>query len=289
MSNIRFGPAGSSDSFFAMGYKHTPQMPEYLERMGLNAYEYQCGRGVKISQEKAAQLKGLFSEKGIALSVHAPYYISMSSMEEEKRIGSVNYVLQSARAAAAMGGSRVIIHTGSCGKISRTEALELALDTTKKCIKALDAEGLSHIRMCPEVMGKLNQLGTLEEVLEICKLDERILPCVDFGHLNARTYGGLKGPEDFDAVFQKIEKEIGISRMKEIHIHFSKIQYTIPGGEKLHLTFEDTQFGPSFEPLAEILVKKGCVPTIICESAGTQAEDAAAMKQMYLNAGGTLI
>lgn len=130
-------------------------------------------------------------------------------------------------------------------------------------------------------MGKINQLGTLDEVLTLCALDERMIPCIDFGHLNARTFGGLKTFEDFKAVFDAIESRLGLSRLREYHAHFSKIQYTDKGGEKCHLTFADTVYGPDFEPLAELTVQKNCHPVIICESAGTQAEDAKTMKEIY--------
>lgn len=276
----KFGPAGNSDSFTAMGYKSSLQVPEYIDKMGLDAFEYQCGRGVNIGQEKAAALGNLAKERNISLSLHAPYYISMSSVEESKRLNSINYILQSARAVNAMGGERIIVHTGSCGKISREEALELALDTMKKSIEALDSEGLSNIRICPETMGKVNQLGTLDEVLALCKLDERLIPCIDFGHLNARDRGILKDYKDFEEIFDKIENELGASRLKEFHSHFSKIEYSA-GGEVRHLTFSDEIYGPNFEPVMELTYKKQCSPTFICESAGTQAEDAKAMKDYY--------
>ncbi len=278
--SAKFGPAGNSDSFTKMGYKSSLQVPEYIVKMGLDAFEYQCGRGVNIGQEKATELGKISREKGIALSLHAPYYISMSSVEEEKRLNSINYILQSARAVNAMGGERIIVHTGSCGKISRTEALELAVDTMKKAIKALDDEGLSNIRICPETMGKVNQLGTLDEVLTLCQLDERLIPCIDFGHLNARDRGILKTYEDFEEIFNKIEDELGNSRLKEFHSHFSKIEYSA-GGEVRHLTFSDEIYGPNFEPVMELTYKKQCSPTFICESAGTQAEDAKMMKDYY--------
>lgn len=278
--SAKFGPAGNSESFSAMKYKSSLDVPEYIEKMGLDAYEYQCGRGVNIGSDKAAQLGALAASKGIALSLHAPYYISMSSVEPEKRDNSINYILQSARAVNAMGGERIIVHTGSCGKISREEALDLALDTMRKAISALDNEGLSNIRICPETMGKINQLGTLDEVLELCALDERLIPCIDFGHLNARTLGGLNSYEDFKAVFDTIENKLGLSRLREFHSHFSKIEYSA-GGEKKHLTFEDKVFGPDYQPVIELVLKKNCSPTIICESAGTQAEDAKAMKDYY--------
>lgn len=276
-----FGPAGNSESFSAMGYKSSLQVPEYIEKMGLDAFEYQCGRGVNIGTDKAMELGRLAGDKGIRLSLHAPYYISMSSVEEEKRKNSVRYILESARAVGAMGGNRIVVHTGSCGKISREKALSLALDTMKMAISALDMEGLGDIHICPETMGKINQLGTLEEVIALCKLDERLIPCIDFGHLNARTLGGLNTEEDFLKVFDTIENHLGFDRLKVFHSHFSKIEYTT-GGEKKHLTFEDSVFGPNFEPVMEITARKNLSPTFICESAGTQAEDAKAMKDYYL-------
>ncbi len=277
----RFGPAGSADSFAEMGYKKTEQMPEYLAKMGLNAFEYQCGRGVRVNAATAEKFARLARDADIAVSLHAPYYISLSSVEEEKRRKSVDYILQSARAVKLLGGNRIVVHSGSCAKMSREEALALAMQAMDWAIAALDAEGLSDVRICPEVMGKLNQLGTLEEVVALCRLDERMLPCVDFGHLNARTFGGLKTPDDFKKVFDTIENALGNARLKEFHAHFSKIEFTENGGEKRHLTFEDTVFGPDFDPLAELIVQRGCHPTVICESAGTQAEDARWMRARY--------
>ncbi len=276
----KFGPAGNSESFAALGYKNSLQVPEYIVKMGLDCYEYQCGRGVNIGEEKAKELGLKAKEAGISLSLHAPYYISMSSVEEEKRLNSINYILASAKAVNAMGGDRIVVHTGSCGKITREHALELALDTMKKALDALDNEGLSHIHICPETMGKVNQLGTLNEVLELCRLDERLIPCIDFGHLNARDLGVLKTTADFENIFTSIKNALGTDRLKCFHSHFSKIEYTT-GGEKRHLTFADTVFGPKYEPVMELTYKYGCDPTFICESAGTQAEDAKTMKDYY--------
>ena len=278
----KFGPAGNSESFAALGYKNSLQVPEYIVEMGLDCYEYQCGRGVNIGEDKARQLGEKAKAAGISLSLHAPYYISMSSVEEEKRLNSINYILASAKAVNAMGGDRIVVHTGSCGKISRDQALTFALDTMKKALDALDREGLGHIHICPETMGKVNQLGTLNEVLELCRLDERLIPCIDFGHLNARDLGILKTTADFENIFTSIKNALGTDRLKCFHSHFSKIEYTT-GGEKRHLTFEDTVFGPDFEPVMELTYKYGCDPTFICESAGTQAEDAKKMKDYYLS------
>lgn len=279
-----FGPAGNSESFRQMGYTSSQSVPEYIEKMGLDAYEYQCGHGVRISEKSANELGERAKEKNVILSLHAPYYISLSSVEEEKRQNSIRYILQSAKAAHAMGANRIVVHSGSCGKISREEALSLAMDTLRQAIAELDAAGLSEVHICPETMGKVNQLGTLDEVLSLCSMDERLIPCIDFGHLNARTFGGLRAFSDYEAIFDAIENRLGNDRMRHFHSHFSKIQYTDKGGEKAHLTFADTVYGPDFEPVAELLARKGCSPTIICESAGTQAEDAKIMKDIYLAA-----
>lgn len=276
-----FGPAGNSDSFAAQGYKSSMDAPKFLSEMGLDAYEYQCGKGVKTGQQTAIQFGKVARDYNISLSIHAPYYISLSSVEEEKRNNSIGYIMQTANLAEYMGATRIIIHSGSCAKISRADALEFAKDTIKRARQKAIDEGLSHIIFCPETMGKHNQLGDLYEVMELCKVDESFIPCIDFGHLNARTNGTIKTKSDFEAILNTIENELGADRLKVFHSHFSKIEYTEKGGEVKHLTFEDMIYGPHFEPLMELVAKKNLSPTFICESAGTQAEDALAMKKYY--------
>ena len=278
--SAKFGPAGNSDSFSAK-YKSTADAPSYLKELGLDWYEYQCGRGVRVSDKTAQTVRSAAEQNGIGLSIHAPYFISLSSVEEEKRENSIKYILQSCDAAMRMGADRIVIHSGSCSKISREEALELAKETLIKARKQAVEQGFEAIHFCPETMGKVNQLGTLEEVLELCKLDETFIPCIDFGHLNARTFGGIKTASDYEAMIVKVADAIGEDRLKMFHSHFSKIMYTNSGGEKKHLTFEDKEYGPDFEPLMEIISRKNLSPVFICESAGTQAEDALTMKQCY--------
>jgi deoxyribonuclease-4 len=212
----------------------------------------------------------------------------MSGVEEETRQNSIGYIIRSAQAANDMGAQRIVVHSGSCGKISREQALELAKDTFKKALDALDEQGLGHVHICPETMGKVNQLGTVDEVMEICKLDERLIPCIDFGHVYARTFGALVEMPEFEAIFDAIENQLGAYRLVNFHSHFSRIQFTEKGGEKCHLTFEDTLYGPEFAPVAELCYKKGCRPVFICESRGTQAIDACKMKEIYNKCGGKL-
>lgn len=278
-----FGTAGTSEEF-GKNHKSNADAPKYTKNYGLDCFEYQCGRGIRISEKNAAVFKENAEKNGIVISLHTPYYISLSSTEEEKRINSINYILQSCAASRKIGAKRIIIHSGSCGKISRIQALELASDTLEKARKKAISEGFEDIVFCPETMGKVNQLGDLQEVLSLCKLDDSFIPCIDFGHLNARDFGYIKGKKQYREILDSIENELGADRLKVFHSHFSKIMYTVPGGEKKHLTFDDNQgFGPDFEPLMEIVAQKNLSPTFICESNGTQDKDALAMKNYYLS------
>lgn len=275
-----FGPAGNGELFYNKGYKASEDMPQFLEMMGLDAYEYQCGNGVRIGEETAKKIGEKGTSHNIKISLHSPYYINLANPLEEMRQKSVDYIMQSMKAVKAMGGNRVVVHSGALQKMTRQEALENAKITVKMAICEADRNGFSNIHMCIETMGKINQLGNLDEVLELCSLDDRLLPTIDFGHLNARTLGGLKSYDDFNEVFLKIEDKLGYDRLNIFHSHFSKIEYT-KGGEKKHLTFEDNEFGPDFSYVAEIIYKKNLSPVFICESAGTQIEDSLAMKNMY--------
>ena len=279
---IRFGTAGTSDSFAALGYKNSLDIPAYTAEMGLDAFEYQCGHGVRLGLEKAARMAAEAAARDLVFSVHAPYYISMSSLEEDKRLNSVHYLLQSAAVCKALGGRRIVFHPGSCGKQSREAALEKALDTMRRAQAALDEAGYSDMTLCPETMGKIGQLGTLDEVLALCRVDARITPCIDFGHLNARTLGSIQTKADNAAILDRLEEALGDERAKQFHVHFSRIEFS-KGGEKRHWTFAETQFGPEPAPLLELLAERKRTPVIICESAGTQAEDARWMKEVWQN------
>lgn len=277
-----FGPGGNSDSFHAAGYKSSLQAPEWVKKFGLDAYEYEAGRGVNGSEESFLAIGAKAKEHGIKLSIHAPYFISLSSLEEEKRIGSSKYIIDSAKALALMCGETIVIHAGSCAKLDRNVAVEYAKGALLHALDKMNELGLYGLNLGIETMGKVNQLGTLDEVLELCTLDKTIVPVVDFGHMHAREQGGVfVTPDDYKRVFDEIAKRKNPEAAQNLHCHFSKIEHT-KGGEKRHLTFEDNVYGPDFEPLMKAISDLGVTPTIICESDGTQAEDALAMKTVYL-------
>lgn len=276
-----FGTGGNSDSFYADGKKSTVQAPEWIKLRGLDAYEFEAGNGLNAGEATLQKIGDAAREHGILMSFHTPYFISLSGTDPEKRLKSIDYISRSLRASELLGADTIVIHAGSAAKISREEAMRLASDTL---YKNLDVNGDTDIRMGIETMGKINQLGTLEEVIELCKISPKYHPVVDFGHLNARNIGNaFPDVDSYRSVFDKIANELGDEYAYNLHCHFSKIEYT-GAGEKRHLTFADTVYGPDFEPLAEAIIREGVCPRIISESDGTQAEDALAMKKIWENA-----
>lgn len=274
----KFGPGGNSDAFKLAGYSSTLDAPMWLSGIGLDAYEYEAGNGLSASPSMLAEIGRRASRYNIKMSYHTPYFISLSGVVEEKRLNSINYIRQSLEAARLLGAGTIVVHCGSCAKISRDEAMRLSADTLVRAAASLDTYG---IKIGLETMGKTNQLGTLDEVLELCRIDSCFVPVVDFGHLNARDLGGVfKTSDDYLRVFDRIASRMDSYVAENLHCHFSKIEFTSLG-EKKHLTFADTVYGPDFEPFVEAIVKGGLTPTVICESAGTQSMDALTMKTLY--------
>lgn len=277
---IRFGPSGNSESFYSDGYTSTLQAPEWLMQKGLNAYEYSFGRGVNLSRETAEKLGNAMREAGIALSVHAPYYINLANPDPEKRQSSLRYILESARRAEWMGTDRVVVHVGAPMKLERETAMANCRSGLIDAQKMLDENVLSHIHLCPETMGKKGQMGDLEETLQFCLLEERFIPCLDFAHIHALHQGRLNTTADFEKVLDISESMLGRERMHRMHVHFSTIEYT-SAGEKRHRTFAESEYGPRFQHLAPLLKARNYTPRIICECKGTMAEDAQEMKKIW--------
>jgi deoxyribonuclease-4 len=196
---------------------------------------------------------------------------------------SYGYVLDSAKMLKLMGGKRVVFHPAAQGKVSREEAVALTEERLKILRDYIYLNNLQDLIFCPETMGKLAQIGTVEEITRFCKIDPVFIPCIDFGHINAREQGSLKTVEDYKSRLQYMIDELGYEKMKHFHMHFSKIMYSAKGEIK-HLTFEDEVYGPEFSPLAVALKELNLEPYIVSESAGTQAEDALEMKKMYFGA-----
>ena len=277
---IKFGPSGNCESFYAEGYNHTEEAAAFVKNRGLDCFEYSFGRGVRMSEDKAISIGEAFKAADVEISVHAPYFINFANPDDEMAAKSYGYVLDSAKMAKLMGGKRIVFHPAAQGKATREEAVALTEERLKILRDYIYLNDLQDMMFCPETMGKLAQIGTVEEIVRFCKVDPVFTPCVDFGHINAREQGTLKTVGDYRSRLQYMIDELGFDRMQNFHVHFSKIMYSAKGEIK-HLTFEDSVYGPEFEPLAVALKELKLQPYIVSESAGTQAEDAKYMKNAY--------
>jgi len=276
-----FGPAGNPDAFYEAGNKASVQMPAWLGAMKLTAYEYQCSRGVNIKEETAREIGRRSAEFGVKLSIHAPYYISLGTEDEQIIANTQKHFLKSLEVARWMGADRIIFHMGGPGKQERSAAMQRVKRSFSHVLEQVEKRGLTGIYLCPETMGKQNQLGSLVEVMELCTMSEWVRPAVDFGHLHAVTGGKYITKAEIETVFDAVAEKLGAEAAKNLHIHFSRIQFT-KGGEKRHWTFAD-EFGPPHEPLIELCAQRGLSPRVICESAGTQALDAKVMQDLYFS------
>ena len=277
---IKFGPSGNDEAFYAAGYKHSEQSALYVKNLGLDCFEYSFGRGISMSEGKAISIGQAFQAAQVEISVHAPYFINFANPDDEMVQKSYGYVLDSAKALQLLGGNRLVFHPASQGKMQREQAVTLTEDRLKILRDYIYLNNLEHLKFCPETMGKLGQIGTVEEITRFCLIDKVFTPCVDFGHVNAREQGSLQTVADYKARLEYMIEKLGYERMDNFHVHFSKIMYGAKGEVK-HLTFDDAVYGPDFEPLAIALKELNLHPYIVSESAGTQSRDALTMKNIY--------
>lgn len=277
---IKFGPSGICEMFVAEGYKTTLQMAKWLSEKGLNAYEYSFSKGVTLSDETAMAIADQMKKYNITISAHAPYFINFANVSDEMAYKSIGYVISSLKKLRVLGGNHLVVHPASLGKLDRNDAIKLTKERLLWLKDVIIENGLDDMYVCLETMGKMAQIGTYEEIIDFCTLFDHYIPTLDFGHINALTQGSLKTEEDYEKIIKYGIDKLGYDRMKNVHVHFSKIEYASKG-EIRHLTFDDKIYGPEFLPLAKVIKKYNLEPVIICESRGTQTRDAILMKQMY--------
>jgi len=272
---VRFGPAGNPLDFKGP----TVEAPIYIKEEGLDAYEYQGVRGVRIKEDTARELGKNAKENDVYISLHGPYYINLASDKKETFKKSKERLLDSMRAAMWMGARKVVFHPGYYGEKTPSEALKMCIGALKEVIEKAKAEGIKGVLLAPETTGKISQLGSLNEILTMCEEVEMVCPTIDWAHIHAREQGSIKGKREYEKILYEIEKRLGSAVLKDLHCHFTKVEFT-DKGEKTHRLLSEKEFGPPFEPLAEIIVEWDLKPVIISESP-TLDRDAINMKKIY--------
>ncbi len=272
-SDVRFGPAG-----LPLGYKgKSHRVCSYIREIGLDAYEYQATYGVRISKQSALKLKENSQDNDIRVSMHGPYYINLSSNKDEVVERSIQRLIQSARAAEWMGAYRIVFHPGFYTNHTPDEAMKKLNKAVEDLNEQLESLGIKNYIFAPETTGKKSQLGSLGEIIEICRSHEKFTPTVDFAHLHARDCGLLKDKKDYGKIFELLEEELDIDTL---HCHYTHIEFTDKGERRHHTLCED--YGPPLEPLLVEIIERGWDVTLICETP-LRDEDAILMQRDYRN------
>ncbi len=279
---VRFGPAGNCKTFYEAGYKKSIEAPKWLKSIGLSAYEYSFGRGITLNDDTAITLGEEAKKYDIEVSIHAPYYINFANPDDEMVEKSYMYVINSLQKLKLIGGHRLVVHPASCGKLDRKDAIKLVHKRLHILKDKLQELGLDNFLICLETMGKPAQIGTYQEVIDMCTISPNFIPTLDFGHINALGQGCLKTEDDYRKIIDYLFDTLGEEKARKVHIHFSKIEYGAKG-EIRHLTLEDQKYGPEFEPLAKLIKEYKMEPVIISESSEVMAHDALILKNIYEN------
>lgn len=277
---IKFGPSGTGELFIEeCGAGHTVDVAKWLKGKNLDCYEYSFGHGLRMGDKGAQAIAEAFQAEAIEISAHAPYFINLNC-DEEKVEGNINMILGTLSITKKMGGKRVVMHPGTQMKNTRADAMAKAVNRLGIALQAIYEHGHNDMTLAVESMGKIAQLGDPDEVIELCRMDDMLVPCIDFGHQHSRTVGGLKTKDDYRRLIDKYIDGLGYDKISRCHIHFSKQQYS-DKGEVRHLTLADNEYGPDYEPLIELIAEYKLEPYIISESAGTQTIDAQTLKEYY--------
>jgi deoxyribonuclease IV len=280
----RFGPAGVPKMFWDLGAK-LADVPKLLRVEDLEAFEYGAVRWGQVPQIKQQDAEALGAEarrNDVTVSLHGSYFINLLG-EAEVAEASKRRLLACAQAAHWMGAYVVVFHAGFYGANGKSESLRKCVTAVKEVKATMATLGIEDVKLGPETMGRHSQFGTLEEVLAICQQIEGTQLVIDWSHLHARSGGGLRSIEDFRKIAVAAEEKLGTEAMRNMHCHFSKIEYTYKTGERRHCILDEAGFGPEFEKLAEVVVELKLRPVVICETA-LQDLDAVKMRKMFRKA-----
>jgi deoxyribonuclease-4 len=276
----RFGPAGVPPLFRLMKAKLS-DVPALLKEEGLDAFEYEAvrwGQKPQLKKEDAIGLGAEAARNDVLLSLHGSYFINLAG-EREILEASKRRLIACATAAEWMGAYVVVFHPGFYGKRGRSVSFRNCVEALRDVAETLKTLGIQKVKLGPETMGRHAQLGTLDEILTICEEVERTQLVIDWSHLHARGMGRFRTAADFRAVVEEVERRLGTEAARNIHCHFTKIEFT-EKGERRHHTLDEKRYGPDFRPLAEVMSDFELRPVIICETPLLDI-DAAKMRDIF--------
>jgi deoxyribonuclease-4 len=262
----RFGPAGVPPLFRILRAQLS-DVPGLLREEGLDAFEYQAvrwGQKPQMKQENAEKLGSEARKNDVLLSLHGSYYVNLCGKKEVVE-ASKRRLIACATAANWMGAYVVVFHTGFYGRVEKSYSFRNCVSALKDIVATMNSLGIKNVKLGPETMGKVFQVGSLDEILTICEEVEQTQLVIDWSHLHARHQGMFRKVSDFRAVVEEVERRLGTEAARNMHCHFSKIEYTAKG-ERRHHVLDEAKYGPDFQMLAEVIAEFNMRPVMICET-----------------------
>lgn len=274
MNELKFLTAGIPILSEGKGYKHAF---ETLKELNLDGLEAEFVHGVRINTDGVDVVKNAV-ESGFVVTCHGPFYINLNSKEEEKVEASVNRILETARVGNFMGAYSITYHAAFYMGNDKNIVFDRVVKQTEKIVSVLKEED-NNIFIRPETTGKGTQWGTIEEIVELSKMFDNVLPCVDFSHVHARSGGSYNTFDEFCGIFDYIGSNLGDFALENFHAHIAGIDYSSKG-EKKHLNLEESDM--NYQDLLRAFKKFNVKGVIVCESPNIEG-DAQLLKQYYLS------
>lgn len=263
----RFGPAGMPSGFKLLKQPVT-EVPKYLRDEGLDSFEYQMvrwGPKPQIRKEMAEDLGKKAVEHDVWLTVHGSYFVNLTSTKKETLEASKKRLLACVTGADWMGAHIVVFHPGSYAERPPKQVFEICAKAMEEVVETMRSLNITNVHLAPEMMGKSSQFGSVEEVLGLCQRVDLTEPNVDWAHLHARDRGRFRTADDVRKVMDQIEKTLGSNALKNLHCHYSHIEFT-DKGERRHRNLDDVEYGPDFKFIAELVAERELRPVIACET-----------------------
>jgi deoxyribonuclease IV len=263
MGELRFGPA-------RIPSRESPEEAiALLQERGYTACEVDFEGKFWMDYPWAERLGELARDAGIVLSVHAPIAGFVGHAERGKKLNmAIGMLDHSAGIALACDAELVVFHPGFLLGRERPQALDDVVEQAGELRERLEKKSRA-VPFGVEVMGRVNELGTIDDVLEIASRLDWVRPVLDFAHMHATSDGAFTDVDDFADILARADAVLEPGA--PFHVHFSDIAYA-NRNETKHLPYGEGTLRA--EPLAEALTRFERPATVISESPGEESHQA---------------
>ncbi len=253
-----------------------PQAFEVLKEMNLDGMELEFVRGVRMADKSKEFVNQASKENNFVITAHGPFYINLNSKEEDKIEASVQRIVETALVATQAGAFSITYHAAFYMGVDKDTVYKQVKNQTQRIMDILEKEN-STVWIRPETTGKATQWGDLDEVIKLSNDFEKVLPCIDFSHLHARTNGEYNTYDEFSRILERMGKEIGQYALDNFHGHLAGIEYG-EKGEKQHLIMEESDM--NYKDLLKAMKEFGVKGALVCESPNIE-DDCKLFKDYY--------